>query len=86
MSIKVNLISSRDNENYQYGMKLKELFEGESLKKEFEGSVDIITDFQAVGQHPKDIDIVLYGSLEKAVFDLKTRIANKIISENKYCF
>jgi hypothetical protein len=70
----VKLHGSIDDDEYLWGQILKEKFEKDTKLNSPENQVHIVTSVQCYGQQPKDIDLVVFGSLK----DYSTKVKCKV--------
>ena len=70
----VKLHGSIDDNEYRWGQILKEKFEKDTKLTSPENQVHIITSVQCHGQQPKDIDLVVFGSLK----DYSTKVKSAV--------
>ena len=70
----VKLHGSIDDTEYRWGQILKEKFEKDTKLTSPENQVHIITSVQCHGQQPKDIDLVVFGSLK----DYSTKVKSAV--------
>lgn len=70
----VKLHGSIDDREYRGGQILKEKFEKDTKLTSPENQVHIVTSVQCYGQQPKDIDLVVFGSLN----DYSTKVKCKV--------
>ena len=71
MGVDIKLIGPLNTEEYQNGLLLKQILE-KHLTKNTVGKISIVCNVQLFGQTPQDVDLVLFGSLNKAEFKIKT--------------
>ena len=73
MPIKIRIKGSRDTNEYQDALQLKQLFESSIDLNSTNGEILIISNATLFGQETKDVDLIVMGNFEKYSCRIKTK-------------
>jgi len=96
MPIKIRIKGSKDTNEYQDALQLKQLFESSIDLNSTNGEILIISNATLFGQETKDVDLIVMGNFEKYSCRIKTKatttnkeeleLKERTVFVNNFCF